>query len=258
MIPVNDIRGLEGMGYTKAEKQLRCKLAAAYRLVDLFGWSQGIYNHITQRISQDTEHFLLNPFGMLYSEVTASSLVKVNMQGAVVEGGTTNFGVSVAGFTLHSAIHAARPDLKAIIHVHYPSVVAVSACKNGLMPLSQEACILGNVSYHTYSGILIEPSEKDTIVKDLGVHNKVMLLRNHGAVCCGETIEEAVFYAYHLVLACDTQLKMAPMGLDNLVLIDDDTRRRVWETAQRGAGGVNSATEGGADGQVRLLIRRII
>ncbi len=248
MIPINDIRGLEGMGYTKSEKQLRCKLAACYRLVDLFGWSQGIYNHITQRISQDTEHFLLNPFGMLYSEVTASSLVKVDMQGSVVEGGTTNFGVSVAGFTLHSAIHAARPDIKAIIHVHYPSVVAVSAAKSGLLPLSQEACMLGNVSYHAYGGIVVDPAEKETLARDLGVHNKVMLLRNHGAVCCGETVEEAFFYAHHLVLACDAQLKMAPIGLDNLVLIDDDTRRKVWERVQLGGGGVNSVTEGGPDG----------
>lgn len=126
LIPINDIRGLEGMGYTKQEKVLRCKLAAAYRLVDMFGWGQSIYNHITLRISQDTEHFLLNPFGMLYNEITASSLVKVDMQGNVVENGTTNFGVNVAGFMLHSAIHANRPDLKCIIHIHTPNVVAVS------------------------------------------------------------------------------------------------------------------------------------
>ena len=126
VIPINDIRGLEGMGYTKAEKNLRCRLAAAYRLVDSYGWTQGIYNHITLRISQDTEHFLINPFGMLYNEITASSLVKVDMQGDVVEGGTTNFGVNVAGFMLHSAIHANRPDIKCIIHVHMPAIVAVS------------------------------------------------------------------------------------------------------------------------------------
>ena len=122
---MNDIRGLEGMGYTKAEKQLRCKLAAAYRLVDMHGWSQNVYNHITLRISQDTEHFLINPFGMLYHEITASSLVKIDMQGSVVEPGTTNFGVNVAGFVLHSAIHANRPDIKCIIHLHMPNIIAV-------------------------------------------------------------------------------------------------------------------------------------
>merc|ERR1712088_200096 len=239
-IPINDIRGLEGMAYTKQEKLTRCKLAAVYRLIDMYGWTQGIYNHVTVRISQDTEHFLLNPFGMLYNEITASSLVKVDMQGNVVEAGTTNFGVNVAGFMLHSAIHSARPDIKCIIHVHTPAIVAVSAMKCGLLYLSQESCLLGDLSYHSYEGLVVEASEKETIGKDLGVHNKVMLLRNHGAVCCGETIEEALFYAYHLVLACDTQLKMVPLGIDNLITIDEPTRRKVFERAQRGGGGVNS------------------
>ena len=126
MIPINDIRGLEGMSYTKNEKLLRCKLAAAYRLVEGHGWTQSIYNHISVRVSQDTEHFLINPFGMLYNEITASSLVKVDMQGSVVEAGTTNFGVNVAGFMLHAAIHSARPDLKCILHLHTPNIVAVS------------------------------------------------------------------------------------------------------------------------------------
>lgn len=125
VIPINDIRGLEGMSYTKNEKLLRCKLAAVYRLVDMYGWTQSIYNHISVRISQDTEHFLINPFGMLYNEITASSLVKVDMQGSVVEAGTTNFGVNVAGFMLHAAIHSARPDLKCILHLHTPNIVAV-------------------------------------------------------------------------------------------------------------------------------------
>lgn len=239
---------MEGMVYTKHEKILRCKLAAVYRLIDLYGWTQGIYNHVTVRISQDQEHFLLNPFGMLYNEVTASTLIKVDMQGNIVENGTTNFGVSVAGFMLHSAIHAARPDIKAIIHIHTPSIVAVSAMKCGVLPLSQEACLLGDISYHDYKGILVNPEEKESLAKDLGVHNKVMMLRNHGTVCCGETLEEAFFYLYHLQLACDTQLKMMPYGIDNLVLIDDDARRKAFEVSQRGGGGVDAKSEGGADG----------
>merc|ERR1711976_1118943 len=248
VIPINDIRGLEGMSYTKHEKLLRCKLAAAYRLVDMFGWTQGIYNHITARVSQDTEHFLLNPFGMQFNEVTASSLVKVDMQGNVVEAGTTNFGVNVAGFMLHSAIHASRPDIKCIIHIHTPNVVAVSALKCGLLCLSQEACLLGNVSYHPYEGLVVTEGERERIAKDIGVHNKVMLLRNHGAVCCGETIEEAMYYAYHLVLACDTQLKMVPLGIDNLIMIDEPTRRKVYEMGQLGGGGVDSQDQGGPAG----------
>jgi len=247
-LPINDIRGLEGMSYTKQEKSLRCKLASVYRLIDLFGWTQNIYNHVTVRVSQDTEHFLLNPFGMLYNEITASSLVKVDMQGRVVESGTTNFGVNVAGFMLHSAIHAARPDLKCIIHLHTPNIVAVSAMKCGLLYLSQESCLVGDVSYHSYEGLVVEGGERDRIAKDLGVHNKVMMLRNHGAVCCGESIEEAFYYAYHLVLAADAQLKMVPLGVDNLVQIPDETRQKVYLRGQSGGGGVNSKTEGGPDG----------
>jgi len=239
IIPINDIRGLESMAYAKGEKQLRCKLAAVYRLIDLHGWTQGIYNHVTARISQDTEHFLLNPFGVLYNEVTASSLVKVNMQGDVVEEGTTNFGVSKAGFMLHSAIHAARPDIKCIIHLHTPNLVAVSTMKCGLLPLCQEACLIGDVSYHSYRGLVVDDTERETLGKDLGPNNKVMFLRNHGVVCCGRTIEEAWLMTYHTVLAVDTQLKMMPYGLDNLVLIDEETRARVYEMGQRGGGGVN-------------------
>jgi len=241
VIPINDIRGIDSMVYAKGEKLLRSKLAAVYRLIDLYGWTQGIYNHVTARVSQDTEHFLLNPFGMMYSEVTASSLVKVNMQGETVEEGTTNFGVNQAGFMLHSAIHQARPDIKAIIHLHTPNIVAVSTLKCGLLPLSQEACLIGDISYHSYNGIVIDPEERQSLAKDLGPNNKVMFLRNHGVVCCGRSIEEAWLNGYHTVLAADTQIKMMPMGLDNLVLIDEETRRKVYEVGQKGGGGVNTS-----------------
>jgi len=241
VVPINDIRGIDSMVYAKGEKVLRCKLAAVYRLIDLYGWTQGIYNHVTARVSQDTEHFLLNPFGMLYSEVTASSLVKVNMQGETVEEGTTNFGVNQAGFMLHSAIHQARPDIKCIIHLHTPNIVAVSTMKCGLLPLSQEACLIGDVSYHSYNGIVSDPQERESLAKDLGPNNKVMFLRNHGMVCCGKSIEEAWMNAYHTVLAADTQIKMMPLGLDNLVLIDEETRRKAYEVGSKGGGGVNSA-----------------
>lgn len=126
VLPINDIRGVESMGYAKGEKLLRCKLAAVFRLLDLYGWTQGVGGQITARLNQDQEHFLVNPYGLLYHEVTASSLIKVDMQGTVVEQGTTNFGVHVAGFQLHSTIHAARPDIKCIVHITTPSVTAVS------------------------------------------------------------------------------------------------------------------------------------
>merc|ERR1711962_364013 len=243
VIPINDIRGLDSMGYAKGEKQLRCKLAAVYRLIDLHGWTQGIYNHVTARVDQDTEHFLLNPFGVLYNEVTASSLVKVNMQGEMVEEGTTNFGVNKAGFVIHSAIHAARPDIKCVIHLHTPNIVAISTMKCGLMPLCQESCLIGDVSYHSYKGLAVEDAERESLAKDLGPNNKVMFLRNHGVVCCGRTIEEAWHVLYHTMMAVETQLKMMPYGLDNLVLIDEETRARVYEIGQRGGGGENTANK---------------
>merc|ERR1719228_3241727 len=240
VVPINDIRGIDSMVYAKGEKLLRCKLAAVYRLIDLHGWTQGIYNHVTARVSQDTEHFLLNPFGVLYNEVTASSLVKVNMQGETVEEGTTNFGVNKAGFIIHSAIHAARPDIKCIIHLHTPNIVAISTMKCGLMPLCQEACLIGDVSYHSYKGLVVTDDERDTLAKDLGPNNKVMFLRNHGVVCCGSSIEEAFHISTNTIAACDHQVKMMPFGIENLVLIDDETRRKAYETGQKGGGGVNT------------------
>nr|XP_027213493.1 protein hu-li tai shao-like isoform X1 [Penaeus vannamei]XP_027213500.1 protein hu-li tai shao-like isoform X1 [Penaeus vannamei]XP_027213509.1 protein hu-li tai shao-like isoform X1 [Penaeus vannamei]XP_027213515.1 protein hu-li tai shao-like isoform X1 [Penaeus vannamei] len=249
VIPINDIRGMESLSFAKGEKLLRCKLAAVYRLIDMHGWTQSIYNHCTARLSQDTEHFLLNPFGMLYHEVTAASLVKVDMQGNVVDGGATNFGVNVAGFMLHSAIHAARPDLKCVIHLHHPAVVAVSALKQGLMPLSQEALLIGEVSYHDYQGIFVNAEEKEKLARNLGPVNKILLLRNHGVVCCGETVEEAWYNTYHTVLACETQMRMAPLGLDNLVVVTDEARQAAYEVARRGGGGVDSKQEGGPAAQ---------
>ncbi|XP_063231334.1 protein hu-li tai shao isoform X6 [Bacillus rossius redtenbacheri] len=233
VVPINDIRGVESMGYAKGEKILRCKLAAVYRLMDLYGWTQGVYNLITARLNQDQEHFLINPFGMLFHEITASSLVKIDMQGAVVEQGTTNFGVNVAGFALHSAIHAARPDLKCIVHVHTPSVLAVSSLKCGLLPLCQEAIVIGEASHHPYLGGLFEPEEREKITRNLGPINKVMFLANQGAVCCGETVEEAFYNVYNTVLACETQIKLMPMGVENLVLVSDETRKQVYEAAHR-------------------------
>jgi len=252
VIPINDIRGFDNLGYVKGEKALRCKLAAVYRLIDLNGWTQGIYNHVTARVSQDTEHFLLNPFGMLYNEVTASSLVKVNMQGEIVEEGTTNFGVNQAGFLLHSALHQSRPDVKCIIHLHTPNIVAVSTMKCGLLPLSQEACLIGDVSYHSYNGIIVDTAERDSLANDLGPNNKVMFLQNHGAVCCGRSIEEAYHVCYHTVLACDTQIKMMPFGLENLITIDEETRRKTYEIGQRGGGGTNTAKKDWGVGELEF------
>uniref|UniRef100_A0A452J5A9 Alpha-adducin n=1 Tax=Gopherus agassizii TaxID=38772 RepID=A0A452J5A9_9SAUR len=220
--PVNDLRGSDSIAYEKGAKLLRCKLAAFYRLADLFGWSQLIYNHITARVSSEQEHFLIVPFGLLYSEVSASSLVKINIQGDIVDRGSTNLGVNQAGFTLHSAIYAARPDVKCIVHIHTPAGAAVSAMKCGLLPISPEALSLGEVAYHDYHGILVDDEEKVLIQKNLGPKSKVLILRNHGLVSVGETIEEAFYYIHNLVVACEIQVRTLASagGPDNLVLLD--------------------------------------
>ncbi|XP_036902595.1 alpha-adducin isoform X2 [Sturnira hondurensis] len=220
--PVNDLRGSDSIAYDKGEKLLRCKLAALYRLADLLGWSQLIYNHITTRVSSEQEHFLIVPFGLLFSEVTASSLVKINLQGDIVDRGSTNLGVNQAGFTLHSAIYAARPDVRCVVHIHTPAGAAVSAMKCGLLPISPEALALGEVGYHDYHGILVDEEEKVLIQKNLGPKSKVLILRNHGLVSVGESVEEAFFYIHNLVVACEIQVRTLASagGPDNLVLLD--------------------------------------
>ncbi|XP_016404429.1 alpha-adducin isoform X7 [Sinocyclocheilus rhinocerous] len=220
--PVNDLRGSDSIAYEKGEKLLRCKLAAFYRLADLFGWSQLIYNHLTVRLNSEQERFLIVPFGLLYSEVTASSLVKINLQGEIVDRGSTNLGVNQAGFTLHSAIYAARPDIKCIVHIHTPAGAAVSAMKCGLLPISPEALSLGEVAYHDYHGILVDEEENVLIQKNLGPKSKVLILRNHGLVTVGETVEEAFYYIHNLVTACEIQVRTLASagGPDNLVMLD--------------------------------------
>ncbi|XP_059381748.1 alpha-adducin isoform X11 [Carassius carassius] len=220
--PVNDLRGSDSIAYEKGEKLLRCKLAAFYRLADLFGWSQLIYNHLTIRLNSEQERFLIVPFGLLYSEVTASSLVKINLQAEIVDRGSTNLGVNQAGFTLHSAIYAARPDVKCIVHIHTPAGAAVSAMKCGLLPISPEALALGEVAYHDYHGILVDEEESVLIQKNLGPKSKVLILRNHGLMSVGETVEEAFYYIHNLVTACEIQVRTLASagGPDNLVMLD--------------------------------------
>lgn len=199
VLPINDIRGVEAMGYAKGEKILRCKLAAAFRLQDLYGWAQGLDSQITARLNADQELFLVNPLGLLYHEVTASSLNKCDMQGNIVEQGTTNFGIDTTHYVLHSIVHAARPDIRCAIYISCQPVAAVSALKQGLLPIGRDAVVLGEVAMHGYTGALHEPEEREKLVRSLGPVSKVLLLSNHGALCCGETIEEAFFAAYHIV-----------------------------------------------------------
>lgn len=232
LIPINDIRGIDTLNYAKGERLLRCKLASLFRVIDLYGWTTGINNHISVRLSQDQDHYLVNPFGLLYHEVSASSLVKVNSSGAVVEQGSTTYAVNKPAFSLHSAIFRARPDIRCIIHVHTNVVTAVSSMKCGLLPLSQEAILCGNVSYHEYKGIFSEEDVKKLLAEDLGPINKLMFIRNFGVVACGETIEEASYNLFNVMAACEIQSRALVAGLDNLIIPNVETQRKLVEMNQ--------------------------
>ncbi|XP_076308125.1 protein hu-li tai shao-like isoform X6 [Tachypleus tridentatus] len=227
IIPINDIRGVDCLKYGKGEKLLRCKLASVFRLLDMHGWTENVYNHITLRVSPDQEHFLLNPFGLQYNEVTAASLLKVDMQGNVVDSGTTNFSFNWANFILHSVIHAARPDVNCVVHIKHPACVAVSASKYGLLPTCQEAVIVGEISYHEYQGIIVDREERDLITKNLGPVNKILVLQHNGIVVCGETIEETFSMLRHVITACETQVHLMPIGLDNIQLMSKEEQQQV-------------------------------
>ncbi|EFX68189.1 hu li tai shao-like protein [Daphnia pulex] len=232
IIPVDDIGNIEPAGYAPGEKELRCKLASLYRLVDHLGWSQSVFNHITVKVSEDDHHFLLNPFGLLYHEITASSLIKVDVQGNMIDKGSTYFGVNIPGFVLHSAVHSARPDAKCVIHIHHASCIAVASMKCGFLPVSQEAVLVGNVSYHDFYGVLVDRAERETIIKNLG-NNHIMFLRNHGLVVAGRTVEEAFTRAYHTVLACEAQVTMMSAGLENLIIVSEEAKQRSMEVVRR-------------------------
>uniref|UniRef100_UPI00358F74A6 alpha-adducin isoform X2 n=1 Tax=Myxine glutinosa TaxID=7769 RepID=UPI00358F74A6 len=224
VVPVNDLRGSDSSAYAKGEKILRCKLAALYRVMDLFGWSELIYNHISVQVSKEQEHFLLIPHGLLFSEVTASSLVKLNLQGDLLDRGSTNLGVNKSGYLLHSAIHSFRPDISCVIHVHTHAGAAVSAMKCGLLPISQESLKIGEVAYHDYDGILYDEEEKTRLQKSLGPSAMVMILRNHGLVVLGRSVEEAFLKMYDLVYACEIQVRTLASagGMENVRLLDKE------------------------------------
>jgi adducin len=245
IVPIADLFGNEP--YSTAERIARNKLASLYRLVDLFNWSQGIYNHITIRLpGDDPPEILINPFGLLYHEITASSLVKISLDGKILDSGTTKLGINKAGYVIHSAIHGARPDVQCVLHMHTAVVSAVSSMKCGLLPICQEAMIIGPIAYHDYQGIVSDEEERESIIHDLGDKN-VMLLRNHGFVACGESIEDALHLAFHTVIACETQIRAAKAGIDNLVIPDGSAVEKAYQVARNGGGGVNKVAENGTD-----------
>ncbi|CAI5679678.1 adducin 3 (gamma) a isoform X3 [Oreochromis niloticus] len=236
--PINDLYGVESTTMVKGEKLTRCKLASLYRLVDLFSWAHFANSYITGRVSKEQDHILIIPRGLSFAEASASNLVKVNIIGDVIDQGSTNLRIDPAGFSPHAAIYSMRPDIRCIIHVHTPATAAVSSMKCGILPISQEALILGDIAYYNYQGSLDEQDERIELQKALGPTAKVLVLRNHGVVALGETIEEAFHYIYNAQYACEIQVNAISCagGVDNLIVLDQEKyKSRVFAVASAAA-----------------------
>jgi ribulose-5-phosphate 4-epimerase/fuculose-1-phosphate aldolase len=196
---------------TSEEWDARVDLAACYRLAAHYRMTDLIYTHISARVPGPEHHFLINAFGLLWDEISASTLVKVTLDGEVVDDPTGN-GINRAGYVIHSAVHRARPDLTCVMHTHTASGIAVSAQDQGLLPLSQHAMRFTNsIGYHEYEGLALELEEQARLTRDLGAH-KVMILRNHGLLACGETVAEAFDLMYYLERACQSQINAMAGG----------------------------------------------
>ena len=204
-----DIPSLEGK-VSDEEWKIRVDLAAAYRLVAHFGWDDLIFTHLSARVPGPEHHFLLNPYNLMFEEVTASSLVKVDIHGNAVE--TTPFITNPAGFVIHSAIHMAREDAQAVMHLHTPAGQAVSAHEEGLLPLTQTAMLVrGDLAFHDYEGVATDLDERDRLVADLGDKGG-MILRNHGTLAVGGSVGECFVKLYFIERACQAQIMARSAG----------------------------------------------
>src|SRR5688572_16879372 len=200
------------------EWQARVDLAAAYRLVALYGWDDLVFTHISARVPGAEHHFLINPYGMMFEEITASNLVKVDLDGKIVM--DTSFSVNPAGFTIHSAVHAAREDALCVMHLHTDCGIAVSAQELGLLPISQQSLfVLSSLGYHNYEGLALNDEEQPRLVADLG-HKTFLILRNHGLLTVGPTVADAFLSMFLLERACRIQI-LAQTGGKELIKIPD-------------------------------------
>ncbi len=197
---------------SQEEWQVRLDLAACYRLIAMYGWDDLVFTHISARVPGPDEHFLINAYGLMFEEITASSLIKVDLQGEIILD-TPHF-VNPAGFTIHSAVHEARSDVGCVLHTHSKAGIAVSAQSNGLLPLSQTSLFpLASLAYHDYEGVALNADEKPRLVADLGA-GTFMILRNHGLLTVGATIPDAFLAMYILETACQTQIMAQSAGVE--------------------------------------------
>lgn len=224
------------MGSDTDERQTRIDLAAAYRLVALFGWDDLVFTHISARVPGTDDQFLINPYGMMFEEITASSLVKIDLAGEKVE--DSPYPINPAGFTIHSAVHAARHDAACVLHTHSLNGIAVSAQEGGVLPLSQHSIfVLSSLGYHDYEGVALRDDEKPRLVRDLG-DNRFLMLRNHGLLTVGSSIADAFLNMYFFEATCTIQVR-AMAGGGPLVRIDRSiiaTAREQAAQATRGQG----------------------
>jgi ribulose-5-phosphate 4-epimerase/fuculose-1-phosphate aldolase len=198
------------LGISADEWMLRVQLAACYRIFDLLGWTEYIFNHITLRVPGPEKHFLINPFGLWYSEVTASNLLKIDLEGNTI--GKSEWSANRAGFIIHSAIHAARPDAHCIMHTHTTAGLAVACQEQGITPNNfYGSQLYGRIAYHDFEGISVDLDERPRLVSSLGAYN-VMVLRNHGLLICGGSVPEALARMLNVQRACEVQLTAEAAG----------------------------------------------
>ncbi|HZP80118.1 MAG TPA: class II aldolase/adducin family protein [Chthonomonadaceae bacterium] len=221
---------------TEAEWEQRVNLAACYRLVALYGWDDLVFTHISARVPGPEHHFLINPYGMTFDEITASDLVKVDSEGQKVM--ESPYEINPAGFLIHSAIHAAREDAKCVLHLHSVHGIAVSAQAGGVLPISQHSIyVLSSLAYHDYEGVALNEDEKPRLVRDLG-DKRYFMLRNHGLLTVGETIADAFAAMFLFETACAIQVRAQAGG--ELILLSPrivEGAPAMWQQVTRGAGG---------------------
>jgi len=214
------------------EWQMRVDLAACYQLAALYKWTDLIYTHFSARVP-GTEDFLINAYGLMFDEITASNLVRIDARGKVIDD-PLDLGYNEAGFVIHGCVHEARPEVNCVIHTHTRAGVAVSAMKCGLLPISQHAMrVQQQCTYHDYEGIALDMGERARMAHDLGKTSKVMILRNHGLLTLGETVREAFELMYYLDCACQIQVDAMAGGADNVLLMPQGAAATATEQFER-------------------------
>ena len=220
---------------SKEEWDMRCDLAAAYQLAAQFKWTDLIYTHFSARVP-GSPHLLNNPYGLMFDEITASSLVKIDKDGNVVDD-PTGLGINYAGFVIHGCMHEARPEINCVIHTHTRAGVAVAAQKCGLLPISQHSLrVYSELAYHDYEGIALELDERPRMVANLGKKSKAMIMRNHGLLTLGDTVCEAFELMYYLDCACQIQVDALAGGRVEVTQVSPETARKGFEQFERPGG----------------------